>query len=632
MKHTIYNTSYFDGKPDKAILGGKGAGLVEMTQNGLPVPHAIIIPTSACLDFQERGVVVVEEMIDEIMHLVEALPNFGKAPLWAVRSGAPVSMPGMMDTILNVGANCVNHGLPTAVADDCNKRLDAMFLDVVGCHPGPTLKHQIFAAVIAVFKSWGNERAVIYREHNGIPHNMGTAVVIQKMVFGNMNDNSGSGVLFTRHPATGENIVMGEVLMNAQGEEVVAGTRTPKPLTELPKHLHEELLGLVTNLEKHYRDVQDVEFTIEDGTLYLLQTRAAKRTAKAAIKIAVDMEHEGLITRKEALARITGKQFLASRKPMIDPTNAVPAHVVGIAACNGVVTGVAKTPGNIEPGDILIAEETSPEHLGDMIKAAGVLTRTGGATSHAAVVARSLDKPCIVGATDLEIDNLEGVSITMDGSTGNVWHAENGPKIIDGATDEAVEVLIKWALAELAVTRKGAKLVANDMVVDVADWITEGKALAKMKEFRAAYKKLGKTKKVTLNLAGPWGYRDAGDARLWNLVGESYLTKEEAERDALINDLCDRPMKGLVINGASDEEVKVLVACGYKVARTVNNTADLLAAAGSGDPIAIDARFVEAAGSKEAAEAILKTFGKRCAMVKEAVTEEAAVFAVVGKE
>ncbi len=488
------------------LLGGKGANLAEMTNIGLPVPQGFTISTEACTQYYEDGRQINSEIKAEIMEYIEKMENvtgkkFGDLEnplLVSVRSGARASMPGMMDTILNLGLNedVVNviakkSGNPRW-AWDCYRRFIQMFSDVVmevgkkyfeklidkmkeekGVEYDVDLtaddlheladqfkaeykaqlgkdfptdpKEQLFEAIKAVFRSWDNPRANIYRMDHDIPYSWGTAVNVQMMAFGNMGETSGTGVAFTRNPATGEKGLMGEFLMNAQGEDVVAGVRTPMPIAKMKEVLpevYDQFLGVCNTLENHYRDMQDMEFTIEDRKLYMLQTRNGKRTAAAAIKIACDLIDEGMITEEEALMQIDAKSLDMLLHPTFDAAalkKAVPIGK-GIAASPGAAAGTivftaedAVTKGKNKEKVVLVRLETSPEDIEGMKYSQGILTVRGGQTSHAAVVARGMGTCCVSGCGDIKMDEEnkcftlggkvyhEGDAISLDGSTGNIY-------------------------------------------------------------------------------------------------------------------------------------------------------------------------------------------------------------------
>ncbi len=450
--------------PNPVIHGGKGAGLLWMQQQGVSVPPALIIPTSVCLDYMKapkgtmKKVAVALKENGDFFKLV-----FGYQPLLSVRSGARASMPGMMDTILNVGLD--NKTLPaweSRVGTDCAidsfKRLVCMYGNVVDGiarkdleketlpeslasyerktgKPFPGATEQLLNSIEAVFKSWNNDRAKTYRKLNNIPEDWGTAVVIQSMVFGNLNENSGTGVLFTRDPDSGLNEVVGEFLINAQGEDVVAGTATPMKLNKLADWnpaISEELIATVTKLETLKQDVQDVEFTIQDGKLYILQTRTAKRSARAAVKIATDMVAEKLITLPQSIARVSERELDLANQPVLDPKFKNAPDFTGLPACSGVVTGIvclssvdAINMAKVGQTVILVTEETTPDDIGGMNAAVGILTMTGGSTSHAAVVARSMNRTCVVGLGSEHYQAFTaGSTISIDGATGRVWLCE----------------------------------------------------------------------------------------------------------------------------------------------------------------------------------------------------------------
>ncbi len=493
----------------RELLGGKGANLAEMTKIGLPVPQGFTISTEACTQYYEDGRKINADIQKEILEYIEKMEEvcgkkFGDKEnplLVSVRSGARASMPGMMDTILNLG---LNEDVVNTIAEksgnprwawDCYRRFIQMFSDVVmevgkkyfeklidkmkeekgvefdvdltaedlknlayqfkaeykaqlGKDFPDDPKEQLFAAVKAVFRSWDNPRANIYRMDHDIPYSWGTAVNVQMMAFGNMGDDCGTGVAFTRNPATGEKGLMGEFLMNAQGEDVVAGVRTPMPIAKMAKVLpdvYKQFLGVCETLEKHYRDMQDMEFTIEKGKLYMLQTRNGKRTAAAAIKIACDLIDEKMITEKEALMQIDAKSLDMLLHPQFDPKalkEANKANVVGkgIAASPGAAAGSivftaedAVIEGKKGNKVVLVRLETSPEDIEGMKFAQGILTVRGGQTSHAAVVARGMGTCCVSGCGDIKMEEekkrftlagkvfKEGDEISLDGSTGKIY-------------------------------------------------------------------------------------------------------------------------------------------------------------------------------------------------------------------
>ncbi|HET9674452.1 MAG TPA: pyruvate, phosphate dikinase [Gaiellaceae bacterium] len=508
----------------RELLGGKGIGLAEMTQLGIPVPAGFTITTDACRAYMAEGDVpagLEDEVAEHVAKLEErAGKRFGDAEdplLVSVRSGAAVSMPGMMDTILNLGLNDVAvEGLARTTgnprfARDSYRRLIQMYGEVVdgvdahrleqaltdlkgkrGISQDTDLsaddlaelvdtfkriyrestgddfpqdaREQLRRAVRAVFDSWDTPRAQVYRRAHRIPDDLGTAVNVVQMVFGNKGDDCGTGVCFTRDPSTGEQGIYGEFLANAQGEDVVAGIRTPEPLEAMRPRLpqaYEQLLETMRRLEEHYRDMQDIEFTVEEGRLFLLQTRAAKRTAAAALKAAVEMVDEGLISREDAVARIDPAQLDQLLHPMLDPTATYDVAATGLNASPGAASGkivfdadTAAARGEHEPV-ILVRWETTPDDIHGMIAAKGILTVHGGMTSHAAVVARGMGKPCVAGCEGLSIDLKartatvgdttlnEGDELTIDGGTGRVIV---GPvRLVPPRINEDFQTVLGWA-------------------------------------------------------------------------------------------------------------------------------------------------------------------------------------------
>lgn len=508
---TKYIYAFDEGqKSMKDLLGGKGANLSEMKRLGLPVPDGFTITTAACIEYLRQGKSLSTDVKTQLIdHLADFSERTGKAfssdanlLLVSVRSGAKISMPGMMDTILNLGLNDDNvKKLADKTGDarfayDCYRRLLQMFGEVVYnvpmqafdtyfedykqrhnfendaaitaeglqeiCErfkdiymeevykpfPQEPLK-QLEEAIEAVFKSWDNDRARIYRDLNDIPHDIGTAVNIQEMVFGNSGNNSGTGVAFTRNPVSGENKLFGEYLLNAQGEDVVAGIRTPKDISTLHDQMpdvHQEFVEVTKQLEQHYKDMQDIEFTIENGKLYLLQTRNGKRTARAAIKIAVDLVDEGVIKKEEAMSNVDVKSIDQLLHPNFDEKalkQATEISKIGLPASPGAATGQivfsaedAKAQADAGKKVILMRPETSPEDIEGMIASEAIVTTHGGMTSHAAVVARGMGKCCVTGCSDLEINTVaktvyydggelhEGDTISVDGSKGDIYIGE----------------------------------------------------------------------------------------------------------------------------------------------------------------------------------------------------------------
>ena len=507
----------------RALLGGKGANLAEMTNLGITVPYGFTITTEACTRFYEEDKKLWDDLNKEVTEHIKDLEKengktFGSTEdplLVSVRSGAPISMPGMMDTILNLGLNddaVIGLAKKTdneRFAYDSYRRFIQMFSDVAmeldknnfenlltakkeakGVKQDTDLdandlkelveeykekykelmgedfpqepREQLDLAISAVFRSWGNERAILYRKLNDIDDAMGTAVNVQSMVFGNMGDTSGTGVAFSRNPATGENKLFGEYLINAQGEDVVAGVRTPQEIQTLADKMpevYQQFFETSEKLEQHYKDMQDMEFTIQDGQLFLLQTRNGKRTAQAAVNVAVDMVHEELITKEEAVLRVNPKDLdgllhptftdesIKSNEPIAKGLAASPGAAVGKIAFSAKEAASRAAEGEAV---ILVREETSPEDLEGMVSAKGILTARGGMTSHAAVVARGMGKCCVAGAGELHVDEFEHTVrvgddvykaddvISIDGSTGAIYagNLETQPPQLEGAFGE----------------------------------------------------------------------------------------------------------------------------------------------------------------------------------------------------
>lgn len=516
-----------EGKSDmKNVLGGKGANLAEMTRIGLPVPPGFTITAEACNEYQALKGEFPPGLMEDAFTALTVLEqktgkNFGSKEdplLVSVRSGAAVSMPGMMDTILNLGLNDESvQGLASLTGDerfayDCYRRFIQMFSDVVleidhaifgeivekykrklglifdyeipaaemkdiikeykavvlkekGFDFPQEVKDQLYRAIKAVFDSWNNQRAIVYRRINKIPDDLGTAVNIQCMAFGNMGEDCGTGVAFTRNPSTGEKLLYGEFLVNAQGEDVVAGIRTPMPISKLQEELpgvYDQFVDTCVKLEKHYRDMQDIEFTVEKGKLYMLQTRNGKRTARAAVKVAVDMVNEGLITIDEALMRVDPEQINQLLHRQIDNSVQLEAIAQGLPASPGAACGkvvfdadLAEKLGEAGEKVVLVRNETTPDDIHGIVYAQGVLTSRGGMTSHAAVVARGMGKPCVCGCESIKIDAAasqftvgntivkDGDIITLDGATGKVMLGEVA--MIEPTLSDEFATLLNWA-------------------------------------------------------------------------------------------------------------------------------------------------------------------------------------------
>ena len=512
----------------KDTLGGKGANLAEMTTLGLPVPQGFTVSTDACTRYYQDGKKIADDILEQIEEaLVKAEKIVGKKLgdldnpfLVSVRSGARVSMPGMMDTVLNLGLNDISvQGLAKLTGNerfayDSYRRFIQMFSDVVMGLPKPEFekiidqmkeengveqdteltadnmkemverfkalyksqlkedfpqepKDQLLKAIEAVFNSWDNPRAIVYRRMNNISSSWGTAVNVQAMVFGNMGDDSGTGVAFTRNPSTGEKLIYGEYLMNAQGEDVVAGIRTPQPITALETEnpaLYNQFMDIAKKLENHYRDMQDMEFTIEKGKLYMLQTRNGKRTAAAALKIAVDLVEEGMLTKEEAILKVGPGQLDSLLHPQFDTASLKAATPVGKglpaspgAACGKVYFTAEDAVAAKNKGEkvVLVRQETSPEDIEGMYASEGILTARGGMTSHAAVVARGMGVCCVAGCGDIKLNESkklftlggatikEGEYISLNGTTGDVY--ADSIKTVEAEVTGDFATLMSWA-------------------------------------------------------------------------------------------------------------------------------------------------------------------------------------------
>jgi pyruvate,orthophosphate dikinase len=526
-KKYVFLFSEGNGK-DKKLLGGKGAGLCEMTQLGLPVPSGFVITTQTCLEYFENGFKLPNGVITQVhkamvqMEKVMGL-RFGskhKPLLVSVRSGAAVSMPGMMDTVLNLGINDqtvggliarsgderfawdsyrrfvslfgsivlningqyfhealekykTKHGAQNDIDLDAfdMQELTGIFKRIIEDHYGSPLPQdpyqQLFMAIEAVFASWNGKRAIDYRREFKITPKIanGTAANVQAMVFGNMGENSATGVAFTRDPGTGENVLFGDWLDKAQGEDIVAGIRTPKPISQMQQampQMYADLMNVRQTLEAHFQEPQDMEFTIQEGKLYMLQTRNAKMNAAAVIKTSVDMVSEGLINREEALLRIDPSQLTQLMYCQIDPKTKIPPVATGLGASPGAASGEvvfdadeAERQGKAGKKVILLREQTKPEDIHGFFAAQGILTSVGGKTSHAAVVARGMGKPCVSGAGDIKINSYEktamvgkdrivsGTVITIDGTSGRVWLGE--VCMVEPELSKNLETLLDWA-------------------------------------------------------------------------------------------------------------------------------------------------------------------------------------------
>ncbi len=589
-----------NAKAAKLLLGGKGAALAEMTSFGLPVPPGFIVTTDCCKAYHAGEKLFPEGLWNQVRSKLTEVENklgkrFGDAEnplLVSVRSGSPVSMPGMMDTVLNLGLNDETViGLAKQTGNerfawDAYRRFIAMFSQIVlevehekfervlerykggnrldsdltvaelkeivasykrivyteeyGQSFPENPESQLKMAIAAVFDSWMGKRAIDYRRMDRISEDLGTAVTVQAMVFGNMGDTSGTGVCFTRNPSTGENLLYGEYLLNAQGEDVVAGIRTPNPISHLQTQLpqvFQQLTDITLRLEKHYRDMQDIEFTIEAGKLFMLQTRSGKRTGSAAVKIAVAMLKEGLIDQKTALKRVSPDQLDQLLHPMIDPNAKVTVLATGIAASPGAAQGLAvfnpdeaEEMAKLGQKVILIRRETSPDDFHGMVAAEAILTQRGGATSHAAVVARGMGKPCVVGASLLTIDYShnefsvgdvtipKGEWITIDGTTGRVFRGQI--PTVQPELDEDFDLLMSWADASRRLKVRANADTGHDSTV-ARNYGAEGIGLCRTEHMFFGEDRLAVMREMIL--AGGLGEREKALAKLLPFQKQDFI-------------------------------------------------------------------------------------------------------------
>ncbi len=709
---TIYRFgSVTEGDADqKNLLGGKGANLAEMARLGLPIPPGFTVTTEACLEYGPRPRTTMRALMPRVREGMRWLhKEMGLTPLVSIRSGARASMPGMMDTVLNVGLTKETmprwaKRLGERAMLDCRRRLVQMYATVVDgmeiegfeeilrhARDKAKVEHdsglsvkgltevvaqferlysdrqdrefpdtedeQLAGAIEAVFKSWNNERAKTYRAINEIPHSWGTAVNVQVMVFGNAGPKSASGVLFSRNPSTGENKLVGEYLINAQGEDVVSSLRTPDALESLASMdkpwpgVLDKLLALCEKLEERYRDIQDVEFTVQSGKLWVLQCRTALRTSAAAFRAASDMVDEGMISQEVAMSRVTPGDYAIVSRPRIDPEFDVDPAGVGIAACPGLVTGIVV----FDPDEavvacepcILVRRETTPDDIRGMNAAVGILTAVGGETSHAAVVARSLNTACIVGCDDLEIDYYQGPTLlgsvriragdklTLDGGTGRVWIDTEVP-VVGGIGDPAVERMVEWAFEKAGAIRQGADLLHDRQKLIAAEWV-EGKAdagLRSLKKLEGMADRGG----VIIDLSGPSSFRAKEDAVLWNVFGPGADDSDEQKMLPVIEELEKRKLVGAKVFLPPDlvqaeNAAERLEAAGYLVARTARCVGDLLA---DGGLVSADDDFVEnVIGGRRAYEKLLEMLAKAGQELKAlplALTIESAVGQTFGKK
>jgi pyruvate,orthophosphate dikinase len=690
----------------KDVLGGKGANLAEMSSLGLPVPPGFTIPCDASVFYNDLFAEARTKFLGLVQESVQSGLDYltikKKLPLLSVRSGARVSMPGMMDTILNVGITSetlpywikklgavaaldsqrrliqmyssvalgvdmklfeealhslkqeVGVTLDSELNEDQLNRLIKRYLKIVsdaGAVFPDTVIEQVMGAVAAVFNSWNNPRAIEYRKINSIPDDWGTAVTVQSMVFGNLNNDSCTGVLFSRNPSTGEALITGEYLVNAQGEDVVAGIRTPESIFTLPEWdlaMSTQLFEIVAKLEAHYRDMQDIEFTVEDSKLYILQTRNGKRSAMAAFQIAYDLVAEGLITKEVASSRVTSAQLFSVMQDSIDPSFKKAPTFTGIAAGGGVVSGVAMftadSATNCKVPCILVTKETDPDDIGGMNASVGILTATGGLTSHAAVVARGMNKSCVVGSTALSfsvgivsayVNGIkffeEGDKLTIDGATGNVWVKEDVPLITGGAS-KVVRTVVAWisnvkTSSRIEITSgMGPSQIADILQSDDSDEIHIDAMMMFPVEYtndfdtlRAKVVSLGSamaTSKATyfvLDMSGKSTHYSAPDLAFDFMFGLD-RTQEKKAYVATVNTILTwdesvRTRVTVVLPDDLDQSLRSLMkSAGFKLSGTVSTFADLIDQSG---PMKIsDSVIQQVFGGSEAYQVALNAIEK----------------------
>ncbi|QIG76966.1 pyruvate phosphate dikinase protein [Rhizobium phage RHph_Y1_11] len=677
---------------DKEVVGGKGQSLALMTNMGINVPPGCIIDIPHCTNYWwlegadqfEFVTQISNDLLDT--HLPKLAAHVGWMPLLSVRSGAPVSMPGMMDTILNVGLtsdtlpdweirigeratwdsyrrlilmlSTTAFGLPEKVMNaplehmkakyDCQSDTELELVHLIAIcesmkltfkhHTGKafpdTLSEQLNAAVEAVFRSWNSERALVYRKINNLEHVSGTAVTVQAMAFGNLNEQSGTGVLFTRNPLTGEKKLYGEFLVNAQGEDVVAGIRTPHDIHEMAKTdvklwngVYAEILQVCAQLEDFYKDMVDIEFTVQNGELYILQSRVGKRSAAAALKIAMDLYDEGVIDSDEIFKRITRNQYKVSKRPIVDPSFKKAPAGTGINASPGVVTGTAVFSAEQavmarEAGKdvILVTKETTPDDIAGMNAAVGILTATGGSTSHAAVVARAMEKPCVCGLTGLTIlsngvaslkltaEITQGISvetkITICGSSGRVWINEEVPitagdsgkarkTLLDMVSGDAYQVVNLMELSE--------DTVPQNIAIRIEHCVMQGLSVDDIVQSIAGLQVLGHNIMLDLGMADLEGTK-----ALRSIFCQDPLPKQHI---LVLNAILAMPKKGMLdpdkvlISRADKAIADVFVKAGFIINKPAKVIADLM----GNHAVEITEDFIKnVVGSKDALDELMK--------------------------
>ncbi len=685
---------------DPAVLGCKGAGLNAMVKLGLPVPDGYTIHTEACTAYQlnPKGAYQTVGIAAKKAYRELKTRNGGVAPMVSVRSGAEKSMPGMLSSILNVGLTSktfpkLAKRFGAKVAFDCKRRLlqsygvvvlgmestrfeqemligrqaeevetdgelSAKMLEHLSIkfeklftshgHTLPdTIAEQLTTSIRAVFESWDNPEAILWRAmpENNISDDGGTAVNVQTMVFGNLNDNSGTGVLFTRDPATGQRMAFGEWMQNAQGEDLVAGVRTPQPIADMMKsfkHQFSELLHRADKLEKTYRDLRDIEFTVEDGKLWLLQDRAGKRSDEASARIAVELVEEGELTKAEAIGRVSVATVAALRgtqKEIVSPDWTHPAAAQGLPASPGIVTGrIAMTSAQaVEMAKtwpvILVRNHTETSDIAGIEAAVGVLTETGGVTCHAAVCSRALNTACIVGCEGVGtvIALANPVLITLDGSTGKIWFDAQVPVESKGA-DPHVERLIQWAFEDTDTPRQTTELTGPRQRVMCAAWLSDLNG-----RIRSLYllSYVADPETVIFDLSGAGRFVREEDAGLTTMFGEDVQAIDDSEMHSEINELANHHGRGAMVYlpGALTVRGLELKQAGYKVALEVTTMADVFGADGL---ITVEEETIEKLFGNHAALqrtlAMMKNTGTPVEILQPATSEAEIIEKFFGKE
>ena len=672
---------------DPAVLGSKGAGLNAMVKLGLSVPDGFTIHTEACVAYQLKPKGTYWRISSAAKRAFKELKtrNGGVAPLVSVRSGAKHSMPGMLSTVSNVGLTSKTFPklvkrFGEKVAFDCKRRLLQSYGTVVlgiaasdfeadltsarenedvetdgelsakmlehlsikfektlalcGHELPDTIGDQLTTAIRAVFESWNNPEAIHWRAMNGIPEDGGTAVNVQIQVFGNANENSGTGVLFTRDPATGQSVVFGEWMRNAQGDDLVAGVRTPEPISAMMesfKHQFSELIYRADLLEKTYRDMRDIEFTVEDGELWILQDRAGKRSNEAAARIAVELVDEEILTRAEAIGRVsvtTVAELRGTKKETVSTDWEIPADAEGLAASPGIVTGriawsseMAVEMVKVGPV-ILVRDHTTTADIAGIDAAIGVLTETGGVTSHAAVCSRAINTACIVGCKGIlaKIDQKHPTLITLDGSTGKVWFDAQVPIEAQGANPH-IERLLQWAFEDAGVQRQTTELTGPRQRVMCAAWLSDLDARTRSLAFLAG---ADQPETLVFDLSGAERFGREEDIGLTTMFGDDVTAIDDSAMHSEINELAAAHGRGATVYlpGALTVRGQDLREAGYKVALEVATMADLF---GSDGLITIEDETIEKIFGNHAAllrtAEMMKSTGNPVEVMKPATSE-----------